>query len=395
MTTKLDDATLAYGARAMTALLGLDRLYRKASGDQDGLAVVNLDHTGMYPPDALSTYDEARACFEDLARDAAALPEADRRAYYQEMCRASLSFIAWQNGGLTFEQQLTGFLGVPAAPASDEELEAMRAELRTLLGRMGFSGDLRAQCAAWEERTRVAAADVPAVLQGFLDEAWERTERLVAKIPAPRSDGMRVKPVRGVPFNARCDYLARTVELNVEPVLTRPGLKHLAVHECTPGHYLQFKMREAWVKDGTAAADALLSVVNTASSSVFEGIGDAGLVALDWFEGDDDRVQAIINRYRAGIGTGAAFRLHALGWDAARVEEWLTGESLTGGEGWVKNRMGFISAPARAVLIWSYWWGEPVVVAAWERATKAGRREELFRYLYGRMHSTTSLGMFA
>src|SRR5262249_6358686 len=152
---KLSDTTLAYGARAMRALLGLDRLYRRASGDETGLAVVNLDAAGAYPPEAFATYDDARASFADLARDAETLPEADRRTYYAEMCRSSLAFIAWQRDGLSFAQQLEGFLGVPAEPASDAELEALRAELRALLGRMGYAGDLNAQCAAWEERVRV------------------------------------------------------------------------------------------------------------------------------------------------------------------------------------------------------------------------------------------------
>src|SRR6266508_6114562 len=64
----------------------------------------------------------------------------------------------------------------------------------------------------------------------------------------PGSDGMHVITVSGVPFNARCNYLARQVELNIDPILTRPALKHLAVHECYPGHYVQFKLRETWYR---------------------------------------------------------------------------------------------------------------------------------------------------
>ena len=100
-----------------------------------------------------------------------------------------------------------------------------------------------------------------------------------------------------------------------------------------------------------------------------------------------------MSRYRSGIGTGAAWRLHALGQSPAAVADWLRGAALTGGEGWIANRMGFISAPSRAVLIWSYWWGEPAVAAAWNRVPPP-RRAEFLEFLYGRMHSNASVGMF-
>ena len=114
---------------------------------------------------------------------------------------------------------------------------------------------------------------------------------------------------------------------------------------------------------------------------------------LGWGEDEDGRVQALLNRHRAGIGTGAAWRLHASGWSAERVGDWLHRQGLVGGEGWVANRMAFIAAPSRAVLIWSYWWGEPSVLPAW-RAVPSGRRKEFLLYLHGRMHSPRTVAMF-
>src|SRR5262249_2076325 len=236
-------------------------------------------------------------------------------------------------------------------------------------------------------------AAVPAVLGALPDEAWHGTAEGM-ELPAPKSDGMRIPAVSGVPFNARCDYLRRQVELNVDPILTRPALKHLAVHECYPGHYVQFKLRETWYRAGSAPADGLLSVVNTASSCTFEGIADNGLRAIDWIEGDDDRFAALMTRYRSGIGTAAAWRLHQLGWPAAQVADWLRAQSLVGGEGWVANRMRFIAAPQRCALIWSYWWGEVSVAPVWERVAP-DRRSAVLRFLYGRMHSPQSVAMFA
>jgi hypothetical protein len=386
--------TLAVGRAAMSGLLGVDALYRAESGDGEGLAVLNMDTEGAYGPEPFADYADARPFFQELRRRAAALSEVDRRRYYDQLCHSTLAFITWRTGGLSFGDQLRDFLHVPVAPASDAELDTLRAVLKRLADGMGYHGDLAAQCAAWEERNRVPAGDVPSVLTELLAEAWSRTEERVVEIPAPRSDGMRVSPVRGVAYNARCDYLHRTIELNVDPVLTRPALKHLAVHEGYPGHYVQFKLRETWAREGRATADVLLSVVNTASSSVFEGIADAGMEAIGWVESDDDRFQAVMNRYRAGIGTVAAWRLHHEKRPEQEVTDWLRSRSLVGGDGWVENRMRFIAAPSRAALIWSYWWGEASVAPAWA-AIAADRRADFVHFLYGRMHSNETVGMFA
>jgi len=387
----LSDVTMAYAEELTTALLGVDALYRRDSGDADGLVVLNMSTN--HRPEQFASYAEARARFGELERRAEVLPEPDRQLYYVQVCRSTLAFMRWRGGELPFTEQISGFLHVPPAPAADSELDGLRAEMRELLSRMGYSGELRAQCAAWEARNRVAPGEVSGLLAELLDEAWNRTAERIA-LPAPKSDGMRVKTVSGAPFNARCDYLARTVELNIDPILTRPALKHLAVHECYPGHYVQFKLREAWYASGEAPADGLLSVVNTASSCTFEGIADNGLRVLDWLDGDDDRFSALMTRYRAGIGTAAAWRLHTLDWPADQVTEWLRERTLVGGEGWVANRMRFIEAPQRYALIWSYWHGEAAVAPAWEHVAPA-RRPEFLHFLYGRMHSPQSVAMFS
>ena len=385
--------TLAHGRRCACALLGVDARYREESGDGDGLVVVKLAGSDALTPDAFASYADARAEWRALGAGAAALPEPDRRIYYAQLARSTLAFIDWRERGLPFAAQLEGFLHVSAAPADEAELDALRAAMRGLLDRMGYAGDLSAQCAAWESRNRVAPEAVARTLTDLLAEAWERTERHLVRIPAARADAMAVAAVSGVAFNARCDYLRRTVEVNTDPVLTRPALKHLAAHEGCPGHYLQFKLREDAVARGDAAADVLLSVVNTASSSVFEGIADAGMDVIGWIENDDDRLQDLLNRYRAGIGTAAAWRLHADGWPPARVADWLRSVSLVGGDGWVDNRMRFIAAPSRAVLIWSYWAGAPALARAWAGVGKEARRA-FVHYIYGRMHSLETVELW-
>jgi len=391
---ELSARTLDFGSEVIRAILGVDSLYRAESGDETGLAVLNMDTDGLFSAEPFDSYAAAADRWRGLGEGAKALDEADRRTYYTQLADATGAFIRWRSEGLDFETQLGSFLQMPSEPVPDSTLDSLRSDLRGLLGSMGYNGDLSAQAAAWEDRNRVPPDEVEEVSRELMHEAWRLTNERVVEIPADESDGMTVEAVTGVPFNARCNYSIRKVELNVEPTLTRPGLRHLAVHEGYPGHYVQFKLRETWFRDGIAPADNLLSLVNTASSSVFEGIADTGLAMIGWDDSDDDRVQSLMNRYRSAIGTGAAWRLHALGWSREEATEWLRQQALTGGEGWVLNRMGFIEAPSRAVLIWSYWWGEPTVSAAWHAAVASGRREEFVRYLYGRMHSNRTVEMF-
>lgn len=86
---------------------------------------------------------------------------------------------------------------------------------------------------------------------------------------------------------------------------------------------------------------------------------------LEWVDSDDDRVQALMNAYRMGVCTVAAWKLHAMSVPEVHVRAWLTENTFTGGPGWVDNRMKFIGNAGRAVLIWSYWHGEPNVSNAW------------------------------
>lgn len=387
----LSDRTLDYAEEVTGMLLGVDQLVRREGGDEDdGLVVVNMDPDRS--PTSYASFEEAEAALHELERRALDLLERDRRKYYEQVCDSTLALLRWRQGRLGFAEQISGFLHVPAEPVSDAELEQLQQELHSRLNEMGYDGSLAEQAQAWEARNRVAPDEVAGTLQEIMDEAWDRTVQQI-EIPAPKSDAMQVRTVSGVPFNARCDYLHRTVELNIDPVLTQQSLKHLAVHECYPGHYVQFKLRETWYRAGTAPADGLLSIVNSASSSPFEGIADNGLYVIDWADSDDDRLSALLGRYRSGLGTAAAWRLHAQAWSESDTVAWLRERALVGGEGWAANRIRFIRAPQRAALIWSYWWGSRCVQPVWERQP-VERRGAFLQYLYGRMHSPQTVAMF-
>jgi len=396
----LSDATMRFGESLTTALLGLDALFAleqskpatSSGGDIERLVVLNLSPT--HEPDAFDSYADADARFTELKRDAGNLPEPDRKLYYDQVCASALAFITWRTAGLDLQQQIERFLHVPAQPASEKELDALRGQMRALLNDLGYAGDLAAQFQSWEATQRVPVDEIVHTLSDLLSDAWDRTNAIMT-IPAEKSDGMKVDLVSGVPYNAMCDFSTRIIRLNSDPILTRPSLKHLAVHEGYPGHYVQFTRRRAAYLEGRSPADGLLSVVNTASSTPFEGIADCGLSVIGWDDDLDGRLAALLARYRSGLGTRAAWRLHAERWELDRVKDELTRDALVGGEGWVENRLKFISSHARSPLIWSYWRGEPGVQSVWSKVKNDPQKwESYFTWTYDRMHSVQSLALF-
>ena len=394
----ISDDTMAYGEQLTAALLGLDKLYageQGMTGDDDNhierLVVLNMSTS--HKPDDFSDYAHAIERFRTLQAEAAGLAEPDRQVYYDETCASSVAFATWRSSGLEFKDQLSRFLHVPAEPAADAELNVLRDLLTQELTALGYSGDLETMVGVWQDTHRVAPEDVKSMLDELLDEAWNLTEQKM-EIPADKSDGMQVEIVSDVPYNAMCDYKHRLIRLNVDPVLTKPGLRHLAVHEGYPGHYVQFKRREVAYANGEGPADNLLSVVNTASSSPFEGIADTGLDVIGWQDDPDDRVLGLLTRYNSGIGTRAAWHMHEDGWSTEAVREEMLRDSLSGGEGWVESRMGFISRHDRAALIWSYWKGDPGVRLVWDRFKGSPAEESrYFDWIYQRMHSLKSIQM--
>lgn len=388
----LSETTLAFAQEAAAAFLGVDALYRAhPNGDAIGLVIMNMAEDKVTPAH-FRDFDEALACFIDLQYRTVSLPEVDRRLFYQQLCHTTIAIMKWLRDGLPFADRIRDFLHVDGVPPTEAELDSLRSEMRSLLNQMGYSGDLAAQCSAWEKRNQVPADEVKQVMEELLDIGWDRTAERIA-LPAPKEDGLKVITLSSDHFNARCDYRARIVEINIDPIVTRPALKHLVVHEAYPGHYVQFKLRETMYAQGQSAADGLFSMLKSPSSCMFEGVADFGIHMLDWVEGDDDRFMVLMTRYQAGIAAAAAWRLHAQGWSREQTMDWLRSQNLLGGEGWVSHRMGYISPVQRGMHIWSYWRGERIVESVWKRVAPE-RRADFYRYVYSRLHSPQTLALF-
>ena len=110
-----------------TALLGVDALYRQESGRRGAGGAEYVRRVAR--PEAVQPMTAARARLEELAGSTAqALPEPDRRRYYDQLCHSTLAFINWREQGLPLSRQLTDFLHVPAEPASRCELDELRSQ---------------------------------------------------------------------------------------------------------------------------------------------------------------------------------------------------------------------------------------------------------------------------
>ena len=379
------EATRRYALALARAYLGLDRLHRAANPDDPwGLVVLQLE---QLEPESLPDFEAARRRFSELRAEARGLEEPDRRAYYLALCGSALAVIEWNTRGIGLETQLEGFLAALPQPASEAELEEIRTKLHALLGELGYGGDLEAKATAWEARHWVEPEQIEQTMLMLIAEARHRSEAVFWPIECPDP---QIKVVSGAAFNARCDYARLTVEVNRDPILTRQSLKHLVIHEVFPGHCLQFETRRRAYLEGWGYADGLLSLVKSAGSPLFEGLADAGGHLLDW-EDKDDKVQALLTNYRAGLGTVAAWGLHRLGWSRQQAADYLHRHSLSGGAGWVDNRLGYIAPKGRGAHVWSYWLGErrlrPLI------PPRPGR--VLAKKLYGRMHSLESIGLIA
>jgi hypothetical protein len=377
--------TVRYSERLTHAYRGLDALHR-AANPSDPWGIVVLDMGESRPTTTFSDWASADRAFERLAAEAADLAEADRSQYYRDLCRSARTVIAWNLGGVPLAEQVSGFLATEPRPASEAELDAARSDLAAELAQAGYGGSLSEAASAWEADVRVAPEDLVATMTALMGEA---SERAAAVFDLPMPPLPEVTLVRGAAFNARCDYANGVVELNADPVITLGDLRHLVVHEVIPGHCLQFATRAQAYREGWGGADGLLSLVKSAGSPLFEGVADAGNELIGWTE-PTDRVTALVGRVRSGIGTVAAWGLHYDGWTVDQARTYLREHALTGGAGWVENRLGYIAPRGRGAHVWSYWLGERHLRPIYRQRTGATDGTFL-RQIYGRMHSLASL----
>lgn len=386
----LSQESLRFGEELASITMGIDALDRRIHGTQDvidGLVVINMGWKDARP---FESYAEARAALAEQAKKSFSLPEPDRRMYYLQACMSLDSFCAYQEGklpGLT--DQVGMFLHADCAPVTEKYLLERCAKLEDAFKKLGYKGTLQEMTAKWEEENRVPANKVKDTMNSLMAEARELTGKF---LPLPEAH-YHCDTEEGGPFSARSDYDNLRVVVNIEPAYTLPALKHLVCHEAYPGHYMQFTMRKVLWEQGLAAADGLLSVCNHSSSSTFEGIADMGRRFIGWDQDTNDSVFCILSDIKSAMGTASSYQMNVLKWSDDQIRDYMHKWPMLGGEGAVKSRLNFVRSPERAALIWSYWRGDQAMENVLNRVSKEDM-PRFFDYIYGRLHTPSSLQLF-
>lgn len=379
--------------RLTQATLGMDQLYRAQKGgggvlDREGLVPVILTDL---PATKFATWDEADANLLDLAKQVSSVGDAVRRDYLIEMVESLRGLVATFRGDAqSYLERVERCLRVSAQPVSPEMLDHYRVEIDRLLRQLGRAqGTLAERVPRWESDSQVPRDQVEDVLRELLAEARKRTQEKMFLLPDIPFEPVGVS---GVPFSAYCDYVGRQLRVNVDMRYTRSALKHLACHEGYPGHLVHLAVREERTKSGTMPMDAALVVTNSASSAIFEGIGENGVYFLDWIEGAEDELAMTLNRLRSGARMNAALMIHHEGKPLEQVKAYLQ-ETCFATPAWVESRVAFLTHSLRAPFIFAYWCGDMGVEQVWRRV-KPNQRQTFFQHLYYRMHTTVTLDKY-
>lgn len=371
---------------------GIDTLYRRTPRS-DGF----LDKEGLIPvamaevtPTPLASYAEARARLEALrARLPAEAESALRADYVGEMVDSLLALITtFEAAPISFADRVARQIRVVDTLVPKSVLDDYRSTIREKLDELGFSGgSLKEDFARYEEQARVPVDQVLNVLSDYIREARDRT--VAEMFPSMADEWMEPVGVTQVPFSAYCDFPTRKVLLNLDFPYTRFSLKHLATHEVFPGHLVHMKLREEMTANGRMPLDGAQVVTSSASSALFEGIADNGMEFLDWLDGPEDELGVALQRLRSALRCNAAWMMHQQGMTLDEIVPIMAAEGLQDPVT-ARSRLAFLHHNLRAPFVYAYYGGEMAVNAVW-KTVSLERRMEFWSYIYGNMHTPTTL----
>lgn len=297
----------------------------------------------------------------------------------------------WLSGKkMQYRQLVRELLYVNENPVPLEVMDSLIAKLGDMLGERGYEGTVEQKLIKWKKNRSVEKNKVEEIADSLLNEAKNRTLELGFKEIADQS--MKTVIVHDVPYQAYCDFKAGKVYINGDICHTYDSLKHLAIHEAFPGHTTHLAVRQKLVMEKAVPCDAGLVITNTASSPIFEGIGDNGGKFLNWCNTEDDKINELFQKISSITAMNSAHMINGEKKDRQEVIDYMKQFTFAEDE-WVESRLRFITHPFRAPFIYSYWRGNEAVGNIWSLVPE-GLRDNFIKYLYYNMQSIDSLEYF-
>jgi hypothetical protein len=376
-------------------VLGMDEFYRKglssgteASLDKEGLVPINLTNE---TPNQYTSWNDIFSDLEDLRNRYATIQSEIRRNYMQQQIGSLITLAKWCSGKeIPFREKVRGLLYVNENPFSLGERKHLNTRLDHLLSKKGLKGSLGEKVKQWELSQNVPSTQIESVLTDLLAKAKERVVQKMFK----EMEDVTVTPVvlTGVPYSAYCDYVGGKMYINGDLSYSYEALKHLVSHESFPGHTTHMRIRELAVQSGDTPLDAALVITNTASSSVFEGIGDNGIHFIDWVETIDDEIYQVYQDIKSISGLNAAHMIHAEHKSETEVASFLR-EFAFADEIYIQSRLRFFKHSLRAPFIYSYWRGNEAVQEVYRKLPESNKTA-FYQFLYKNMLSADTVKQF-
>ncbi|MDN4075359.1 hypothetical protein [Fictibacillus terranigra] len=376
-------------------VLGMDQFYREktnsgteASLDQEGLVPINLTSE---TPNNYSSWEDIISHLEQLRQRYIIIKDEVRRNYMQQQIGSLITLAKWCSGiGMSFREKVRGLLYVNENPYVEAERKRLHDKLDSLLIQKGLKGPLTEKVRQWEESQSVTSNQIESVLKELLSQAKERVIQYLFK----EIEDVDVMPVvvKRVPYSAYCDYENGKMYINGDLSYTYESLKHLVTHECFPGHTTHMRMREMGFRSGDVPMDAALVITNTASSSVFEGIGDNGIHFINWVDTLDDQIYLVYQLIRSISGMNAAHMIHEENKSDEEVSDFLRNFAFAK-DNWIRSRMRFFKHSLRAPFIYSYWRGNEAVSEVFTRLNEK-QKSFFYHFLYKNMLSADTVKQF-
>jgi len=390
-----EDKDFLLSEKYVSIVQGLDNYFKAnytngtdAVLNDEGLVPVNL--TGIIATE-YSNWNEIILDLSNLKNEFRTIKNDLRSFYMLKQIDSLINLVRWSTKEIIdFRSQVRGFLFVNDNPFTIRQCEQLHFELQEKFKAIGLQGDIHSNYIQWTQDRLVPLREVESTLNNLLEQS--KINVVEKMFPEVESVNVKVKIVHDVPYSAYCDYVNETMIINGDLDYTYESLKHLATHEVFPGHTTHLHLRETEYKKGNVPADSALVITNTASSPIFEGIGDNGLDFIGWNKTADDEISDLIQKIKSIAGMNSSYQLNELKNTPDKVAAFLK-DFAFGQEAWIESRMRFIGHPLRGPFIYSYFRGYEGVQQVYNKLNKE-KKTEFFNFLYKNMLTIDELKTF-